>query len=159
MNKAMKNLWVVILIILGSVKANAQSVSTSDSLKIMEAIEQVFQMFEKPDYAQFEKSSTDWIYCILCRQRPHPRHYYMMRRKDFFENHMESLKEFEDFRKAKVSTQVWLEAENNKVSDITAFVLVWKKDEYQVGSEGSCLGINFKRHGNGFQFSGIETIP
>ena len=159
MKFVIKGLSIACLVILGSFRANGQPVSESDSLKIMAAIEEVFQMFEKPDYAQFEKASTDWIYCILCRQRPHPRHYYMMRRKDFFENHIESLNEFEDFRKAKVSTKVWLEAENNKVSDITAFILAWAKDEYQMGSEGSCLGINFKRKANGFLFSGIETIP
>jgi len=159
--KGMKgSLLVVGLIILfGCLGANGQSVSASDSLKVMLAVERVFRMFENPDYAQFEKESTDWIYCIHCLERPHPKHYYMLRRKDFFKNHIESLNEFEDFQKAKNSSQMWLSAENNEVSDITAFISAWAKDEYQIGSEGSSLGINFKRDGNGFRFSGIETIP
>jgi len=66
----MKNLSIVCLMIFGSSKAHGQRVSPSDSLKVMEAIEQVFQMFEKPDYAQFVKASTEWIYCTTCFEGP-----------------------------------------------------------------------------------------
>ncbi len=125
----------------------------------MQAIEQVFQMFEKPDYAQFEKASTDWIYCILCRLSPHPRHYYKMRRKDFFENHIESLNEFEDFQRAKKSRKIVLIEEFDKDDEYAVCIDAWKSDEAVDGHCGSCLAIHFHRHGNGFLFSGISTIP
>jgi hypothetical protein len=159
--KGMKGSLLVVglVILLGCFGANGQSVSASDSLKIMQAVERVFRMFENPDHAQFEKESTDWIYCIHCREKPHPKHYYMMRRKEFFNEHLERINGFAYFQKAKNLSQVWLSAENNEVSDITAFISAWAKDECQIGHEGSCLGMNFKRDGNDFRFSGIETIP
>jgi len=160
MKGMMRSLLVVgLVILLGCLGANGQSVSASESLKVMQAVERVFRMFENPDYAQFEKESTDWIYCILCRQRPHPKHYYMMRRKEFFKNHIESLNDFEDFRRAKKSRKIVLMEKSDGNHDFYVCLSAWERDEWVEGHGGSCLGLFFTNGEHGLLFSGIETIP
>lgn len=155
----MKNLSIVCLMILGSIKVNGQSVSTSDSVKVMVAIEQVFQMFERPDYAQFMKASTDWIYCPTCFKGPEGlTNGYFLDSKVFFSNHLPSF-QLHEMKRAQKSVIINLLGQKSKVSDVIAFIQIWKKDEIELGHEGGSIGIHLKHDGKNFRFAGIEKVP
>jgi len=156
----MKTRAVVALLLLnGSLRANGQHVSQSDSLKIMEAIEQVFQMFEKPDYAQFEKGSTDRIYCTTCFKGPEGlTSGYLLDSKVFFSSHLPSF-QLHEMKRAQKSTIINLLGHKSKVSDVIAFIQIWKKDEIELGHEGGSIGIHLKHDGKSFRFAGIEKVP
>jgi hypothetical protein len=155
----MKNLTIVCLLILGSFKAHGQRVSLSDSLKVMEALEQVFQMFEKPDYAQFEKASTDSIYCTTCFKGPEGlTNGYFLDRKIFFSSHLASF-QMNEMKRARKSTKIHLFSQKSEVSEIIAFIEIWKKDEIVLGHEGGSIGLHFKQDNQRFRFSGIEFVP
>jgi hypothetical protein len=149
---------LAVISLLWCLTGQAQNVSNSDSLKVMEAVDMTFKLFESPNAEQFKKSSTDRIYCMLCFMEPDPNSSepYMIGQDEFFENHLLSLKDLEAFKRATKSEDIFLNPENNDYSDITFYMTTWQRDEWQ---EGSSLGFYFKRSGNRFIFAGIEIIP
>ena len=140
--------------------ANGQSIIYSDSLNIIKSIDQVFKTFESGDFKEFKEISTTEIYCILCEgtldSKLGP---YIIKQDDFYNKYLNSIKNFESWKRAKNSKELILVQENNSRSDITAYITTWKKNEYAEGHEGAQLGIYFKKINGEFKFAGIETIP
>ncbi|BAO76391.1 hypothetical protein WPG_2161 [Winogradskyella sp. PG-2] len=83
----------------------------------------------------------------------------MTDRKHFFENFIEKINKFESFKKAKTSSELIIINENNKQSDITAYLTTWEKGELAENHEGEQLGIYLKKINGELKFAGIETIP
>lgn len=137
-----------------------QTITPKDSLVIMANVETVFNLFENPDYKDFEKKSTEKIYCIICFDRPilndEP---YMLDRKEFFDNHLTEIKKCDSFIRATKSKDVRLIKEINQSTDITVFFTIYKKDELAPGHEGGQFGIYFKKIKGEYKFAGMETMP
>lgn len=151
---------VLIFVMFANSLAYGQDINEKDSLKIVRAVGIVIHNFENPDYNKFEDISTEVIYCILCdgtlESKLDP---YVIYRKDFFENHLTNITNFESWKRATTSEELRLIREESKRSDITAYLTTWKKDEWVKGHEGAELGLYFKKVDGEYRFAGIETIP
>jgi len=84
---------------------------------------------------------------------------YIVKQDKFFNKYLDSIKNFESWKRAKKSKELILVQENKSRSDISAFFTTWKKNEFAEGHEGAQLGIYFKKINGEFKFAGIETIP
>jgi len=157
----MKFLQAAFLTLLTCAIGNAQSISVNDSLKITQAVSKTFMLFDNPDPDEFQQFTTEEIYCIICRITPdfNSDDPYLMSREDFFNNHLTKLRESVDFSKARQTETTHLVLENNRHSDITVYMVTWKRDEWHEGHEGGSVGFYFKRNQDEFRFAGIETIP
>lgn len=138
----------------------SQTISISDSLEIRNKVHTVFELFENPDFSEFEKISTEKIYCIICFNRPdlidEP---FMLDRKEFFDNHLKEINKSDHFIRAKKSKKIILIKDNDHRTDITVFFTIYEEDELYPGHEGGQLGIFFKKVNGDYKFAGIETIP
>ncbi len=137
-----------------------QTVAKSDSIEIMSKVKTVFTLFEKPNFRDFEKISTEKIYCINCFDKHDFREdSYMIDRKEFFEKELKKINQTEYFSRAKKANEIMLTKENDCRTDITVFFTTYKKDELAPGHEGGQLGIYFKKVNGEYKFAGLETIP
>lgn len=153
MKKTLLNI-LVLTIILGCQKKH------SEKEKVELALKSIFENFENPNFETFEEISMEKIYCIICFSNPNlTEEPYMTNRKHFFENFIKKINEFESFKKAKISSELIIINENNKRSDITAYLTTWKKGELAENHEGEQLGIYLKKVNRKLKFAGIETIP
>ncbi|NQY30154.1 MAG: hypothetical protein HRT69_11875 [Flavobacteriaceae bacterium] len=155
-----KQSLILISTVLFSFGCFAQKITTKDSLKITKSIKSVIDNFENIDYKKFESISISEIYCIICNGTKDSKlDPYVISRKDFFENHLKTIKDFESWKRAAKSEEIKLILEKNKRSDITVYLTTWKKDELTKGHEGEQLGLYFKKRNGKYLFAGIETIP
>lgn len=137
-----------------------QNISTKDSLKIHKAIKKVILNFEKPNYKEFEKTTTLEVYCIICEGTLNSKlDPYVIYREDFYKKHLLSIRDSKKWQKVVASKEVKLVVANNKRANIIAYITTWKKNEWKKGHEGEQVGIYFKKIGTEFKFAGIETIP
>jgi len=155
-----KQLTILTLLITFALFANGQSIIYSDSLIIIKSIDQAFKTFESGDFKEFKKISTTEICCMICEgtldSQLGP---YIVKQDKFFNKYLDSIKNFESWKRAKKSKELILVQENKSRSDISAFFTTWKKNEFAEGHEGAQLGIYFKKINGEFKFAGIETIP
>ncbi|MFB9864364.1 hypothetical protein [Rufibacter immobilis] len=140
-----------------------QSINVTDSLQIREALLQVFRNFEKPNYDDFSKISSEVIYCSICDSRK-PKYSSKMSRRKFYRKNLKEIAKYSIWDRASKSNGIILFKENvgrktNQLSDITAFITVLEPGEYAPGHEGGAIGIQFKKIDGEFKFSGIETVP
>lgn len=137
-----------------------QNISAKDSLKLMKQVDTLFDLFENPDFTSFEKISTEKIYCIICFDRPDfEEEQYMLDRKDFFDNYLSKVAQFENFNRATKSKDIMLMKEDNHRTDISVFFTIYQQDELALGHEGGQFGIYFKNENGEFKFAGMETVP
>ncbi len=155
-----KALSISIIFLAFNLTSFAQTVGSADSIKIISAINTVFTILEKADYKEFEKISTDKIYCILCNETANSKYGpYMIKRKVFFDKHLNSIKSYKSYQRALKLKEIKLIKEGDFRSDITAFITTYEKDEWAKGHEGEQLGIYFRKIKGKYMFAGIETIP
>ncbi len=157
----MKNtLILIITLFYCSTFIFGQSVSSSDSLKIIRANELLFSAIENNDFETIKALSTDKIYCMICSnstdfsQSP-----FMFEKIDFIKNHIPTIKENPLFHRAIQSTELLLINEDEHRKGITALWTIYKKNELSPGHEGGQFGVFFRKVNGEFKFAGLETIP
>jgi serine/threonine protein phosphatase PrpC len=155
------NRYIAILVIsiLGS-SAYGQSISRADSLLLMEALENVFKSFESPDRAEFERISSDEIFCLVCDGLDLPVQSFSINRESFFDDHLRNISVSDVWKRASRSKEIMLhEQKVGTTSIMIVFLTSWKRDELAVGHEGAQLGIHFSKVDGEYKFAGIETVP
>jgi hypothetical protein len=157
----MKKLLLLTFLYLSLISTTyGQSVSKTDSLKVMAAVNKVFLSVENTDFSQFKKIATTKLYCYTCEGAADSKlGPYVVSRNDFMKHYLPAIKSSEYWQRAKQSDEVVLVQENKSRSDITVFITTWKEGEYAIGHEGAQLGLYFKKVNGKFRFSGMETIP
>ena len=94
----------------------------------MEALGEVFRCFEHPDYSEFQEISTEEIRCLVCEDvqsscsGPWS---YNKQRKVFFEDHLESIKNSDSWKRALKSNEMMLYRQKGDGVDIIAFLMIW----------------------------------
>lgn len=83
----------------------------------------------------------------------------MLNRKEFFDHHINRIKDSNIYIKATKSEEYALIKENYHRTDITIYFTIYQKDELAPGHEGAQLGLFFKKENGEFKFSGMDTIP
>jgi hypothetical protein len=132
----------------------------SEKEEVESTLKFIFENFDNPNFESFKEISTERIYCIFCFENPNfTEEPYKTDREYFFKNFIHIIPELESFKKAKESTELKIVHENNKWSDITAYLTIWKKGELEKNHEGEQLGIYLKRENGQLKFAGIESIP
>lgn len=123
-------------------------------------VDSVFKVFADQNFSEFEKISTNKIYCTMCFDRPDSKDdHYMLDRRSFFDHYLENIGKSDVFNRATRKINIILVADNNRWSDISVFFTVYQRDELAPRHEGAQLGFYFKRENGGFKFSGIDTVP
>lgn len=137
-----------------------QRVSKKDSLLIMIKVKSVFNVIKNPVFSEFEKLSTEKIYCIICFAKPDftdtP---YMLERRKFYDNHLKEFGQSNSFSRALKSTDIIIIKNNDHRTDVTVLFTIYQRGELAPGHEGGQLGMYFKKVNNVYKFAGIETIP
>jgi hypothetical protein len=157
----MKRLLLLTLLYLSQISTiYGQSISKTDSSKVMAAVERVFLSVESSDPSQFKKLATSKLYCYTCKgvadSKLGP---YVVRRNDFIKHYLQMIKSSDYWQRAKQSDEIVLVQESKYRSDITVLITTWKEGEYATGHEGAQLGLYFKKVNGEFRFSGMDTIP
>jgi len=151
---------VITFFLFSSTFTFCQEISSTDSLKVVEAYKRLFRAIEVNDKESLINMATDKIYCMICSQDPDfldsP---YMFSKIDFITHHLEKIKKSEFFQRIVKNEKLILVKENDYRTDVTAFWTIYEKDELAKGYEGMQLGIYFKKVKSEFKFSGIEIIP
>jgi len=131
----------------------------SEKEKVESALKSIFENFDNPNFESFKEISTERIYCMFCIENPilteEP---YNTDREYFFKNFIHIIPELELFKQGKASTELKIVNENNKWSDITAYLTIWKKGVLEKNHEGQHLVIYLKRENGQLKFAGIDTI-
>ncbi len=137
-----------------------QTIDQKDSLEIVNKVNILFDLFENPDFTDFEKISTQKIYCIICFHLPvSDEEWSILDRKEFFDNHLNKIKRSDKFIRATKSKEIMFIRENNVGADISIFFTIYQQDELAPGHEGGQFGISFKKVNGEFKFAGMETVP
>tara|TARA_R110001592_G_scaffold9723_3_gene51443 strand:+ start:1546 stop:2019 length:474 start_codon:yes stop_codon:yes gene_type:complete len=157
----MKNtLILIITLFYCSTFILGQSVSSSDSLKVITANKLLFSAIENNDLEIIKALSTDKIYCMICfdstdfSQSP-----YMLEKIDFINNHLPSIKKNPLYHRAIQSNELLLINEYERRKGITAFWAIYQKNELSPGHEGGQFGVFFRQVNGELKFAGLETIP
>lgn len=149
----------IFLLCLGSFSFG-QHLDAKDSLALMSQVKAVFELFKNPVLSDFEKSSTEEIYCIPCDEGPDTSEDpYMYDRRAFFDNHMKELGRSGWFNRAMHAPEVILVEQHDPRTDILVLFTVYKEGELAPVHEGGQLGLHFKKVNNAYKFAGIETTP
>ena len=160
LSQNMKRLSFIIFFLLCTQFSSAQSVSKSDSLQVMVAMEKVFRNFESPGFSEFQKIATEEIWCLVCDGALNSEYGpYKIRSKEFYDTYLKNISDSGYWKRAAKSSEIRLQKVKNSSDSITAFITIWNKNEYAPGHEGAELGIHFRKIDRSFKFSGIETIP
>lgn len=155
-----KTIKILTILLLGSTSLFGQKISSTDSLKVVEASIALFAAIDSNDMETLENMSTDKIYCILCSETPDlSESPYMYDKKDFLENHIGKIQSSESYQRAIKSDELILVKENYPRTGITAFWTIYKRDELAPRHEGGQFGFYFKKVNEEFKFAGMETIP
>jgi len=155
-----KYLLTLVVVCFFGTPSISQNISREDSLQIMSTVAIVFNVFKQPDLNAFEKISTKELYCIICFKEPDFRkNPYVLKRKQFFNKHLVAISQSDEFIRATKAKEVKLISENDKRADVIALFTIYQKNEIALGHEGAQFGIYFKKIGNTYRFSGMETIP
>jgi hypothetical protein len=137
-----------------------QSLSGSDSLQVRNAVRELFENFDDPNYSKFEKISTDVIWCLICNSAiPLKADPQKMSRKEFYDKNLKDITNSQNWIRASKSRKIKLFIENKSSNEVTALITTWEKNEYALGHEGAQIGIHFEKVKGIFKFSGIESIP
>lgn len=140
----------------------AQRISLPDSLQIMKSVDSIFNILKQADYSSFKKSSTKNIYCLPCFTHPNPKKPYIIDRKEFFNNHLDSIRNSDYFIRAINAKQVIFDRTPNDLyhrADIIVLFTIYNQNELAPGHEGDQFGLYLQKHNKGYRFSGLETIP
>ena len=155
-----RHLTILTVLLLWTSISRGQNVSEKDSVYLMEKVDTLFGLFENPDLTSFERISTEKIHCMICFDGPDLRDEpYMLNRIEFYEKHLNRLKQFDSFIRAKRSKDIMFVRENGQVADVTVFFTIYQKDELAPGHEVGQFGISFKKANGEFKFAGMETVP
>lgn len=137
-----------------------QKVNQRDSLMIMSQVKAVFKLFSNPVLSDFERLSTNKIYCIICSDKPDTSEEpYIYDKRIFFDKYLKKVGQSDYFNRAMKSSDIIIVEENDRRTDIIVLFTVYKKNELALGHEGGQLGMYFKKVNNVYKFAGLETIP
>ena len=137
-----------------------QRVSETDSLLIMAKVKSVFSVIKNPVFNEFEKLSTEKIYCTICFGKPNFTNApYILERRKFYDKHLKKLSQSNNFNRAIKSTDIILIKGNDHRTDITVLFTIYQRGELALEHEGGQLGLYFKKVSNEYKFAGIEIIP
>ena len=159
----MKILWLSLLYIFLVSNTFAGTPTEDEIVKVRDFVNQVFDIFENPDLEKFKEISVSTIYCTICGSFEETlKDGFMIETELFFKNHLNEIAKSDLWIRALKSNEIKYYKEpdhNNNISDITVFFTTWKRGESHPRHEGAQLGIAFKKIGNNYKFSGIETVP
>lgn len=126
----------------------------------MLAVDNVFKVFKQPQFIAFKEFSTAKLYCIICFKQPGLRkNSYVLKSKQFFDKHLVAISKSDDFIRASKAKDIKLISYNSKRAEIIVLFTIYQKDELAPGHEGAQFGMHFRKIGDFYKFSGIETIP
>lgn len=86
----------------------------------------------------------------------------MIGRKEFFNNHLNSIRQSDYFIRATKSNDIIIEDTSGDISlraDVIVLFTIYNRNELAPGHEGGQFGLYLKKNKNGYKFSGLETIP
>jgi hypothetical protein len=159
-NHTMKKLtYILIFLLICTFLSNGQSVSYSDSLKISVVLDQVLKSLKEASLTDFQKFSTDELYCSLCtiNQSPQPVTTFIAREVFYndFEQNIKKSKVWKRYIESKHISFFKEPIANKRFSDITVYYSIIGINE----SESGQIGLFFKKINEEYKFAGIEAIP
>jgi len=149
--------FLTTIMILFCIKVNGQSLSKTDSLEIVQAVNAVFETLERPNYKDFKAITLDSIKCAICDDGQ--KGAQSIGRSQFFNKNLASVSNHDLWKRAIKRENQIIVVENKPWSDVSVFFQTYKLDELAKGHEGAQLGLWFKKDNGMFKLAGIETIP
>jgi hypothetical protein len=158
-----RSIIIFSLILIMTLVSTGQSISEQDSLQIALEMQEILKGSATKEFHEFKMISARKISCLICEKgnmsKSEP---FLFNRKDFFYKHLNKIINYEIWKRAQNSNEIIYFKEpsvNERYSDITVLITIWKENEYAVGHEGSQLGLYFKEINGKYRFAGLETIP
>jgi hypothetical protein len=143
-------------------KEKVKDVAGSDSVKAVETLKEIFKSFKNVNFQEFEKISSDSIYCMICfKETDFSDKPYMLNRRDFFDNHLQQIIESDIYQNGKLLKNIqieWTPNDNFKRSDLIVLAENFKGDGI-LEEDRQQTGFYMKKVDGNFKFSGIETLP
>lgn len=147
---------LIFLCSLNCITAAAQQLSRQDSLKVLRAVDALFQAIEKSDRAAFGRIAADSIRCAVCEL---PEQHQALCKEQFFNQQLKIIRAQTAWKRATKRNKQLMVVENQPYSDVSVFFQIYAPGEIAAGHEGAQLGLWFKKQKQDYQFTGIETIP
>lgn len=150
---------LIVILVLASSSSFAQVASDTDSLKIMARVHDIFDVLDRKDKKAFTQLSTSYIYCIPCFRMVAEDGSYEIKRDQFFKKYLLEIANWQEYKKAKLSKEVFFAKGDGTVSDLVVFFNVLIKDTNPTEHDKLSFGIHLKKSGDEYMFSGLETVP